>query len=114
TDILAQKYFRKAGVPAALRRRAEEGVPEWLQASEADVEALEALPEAERGRGERDAREVFHRLVGCWTYWGVKGSYFDSDDDARAFYDELCFMLAHQMAAPYSPQWFNTGLNWAY
>ncbi|MDG1860186.1 MAG: adenosylcobalamin-dependent ribonucleoside-diphosphate reductase, partial [SAR324 cluster bacterium] len=54
------------------------------------------------------------RLAGCWTYWGYKHNYFDTEEDARAFYDELCHMLANQMAAPNCPQWFNTGLNWAY
>ncbi|HMV66601.1 MAG TPA: vitamin B12-dependent ribonucleotide reductase [Myxococcota bacterium] len=106
TDILAQKYFRKAGVPAATRRVTEEGVPEWLQRSE---------PAGDDGAaGEHDARQVFHRLAGCWTYWGWKEGMFDAEADARAFYDELCYMLAHQMAAPNSPQWFNTGLHWAY
>ncbi len=57
---------------------------------------------------------MFRRLAGCWTYWGWKGGYFSSEADARAFYDEVCHMLAAQMAAPNSPQWFNTGLHWAY
>ena len=57
---------------------------------------------------------MFDRLAGTWTYWGWKGGYFDSEDDARAFFDELRYMLATQMAAPNSPQWFNTGLHWAY
>lgn len=114
TDILAQKYFRKAGVPAILKRMAEPGVPAWLQRSEADLDALQGLPEEQRYVGETDARQVFHRLVGCWTYWGWLGGYFASEDDARAFYDELYYALAHQLAAPNSPQWFNTGLNWAY
>ena len=57
---------------------------------------------------------MFHRLAGTWTYWGWKGGYFDAEDDARAFYDEMCHMLATQKAAPNSPQWFNTGLHWAY
>jgi hypothetical protein len=61
-----------------------------------------------------DARQVFHRLAGCWTHWGEEHGYFDSEDDAQAFYDELCHMLAAQHAAPNSPQWFNTGLHWAY
>ena len=60
------------------------------------------------------AKQVFHRLAGTWTYWGWKGGYFDAEDDARAFYDEMCHMLATQKAAPNSPQWFNTGLHWAY
>ena len=57
---------------------------------------------------------MFDRLAGCWTYWGWKGGYFSSEEDARAFYDELRYMLAKQMVAPNSPQWFNTGLHWAY
>ena len=57
---------------------------------------------------------MFDRLAGTWTYWGWKGGYFDSEADARAFYDELCHMLATQKCAPNSPQWFNTGLHWAY
>lgn len=114
TDVLAQKYFRKAGVPVALRRVAEEGVPEWLQRSEADTETLMLLSESEKSGGEVDSRQLFNRLAGCWTYWGWKYGYFDSEEDARAFYDEMCFMLANQMGAPNSPQWFNTGLHWAY
>src|SRR5205823_2812454 len=80
----------------------------------ADDAALASLPKAERIIGETSAREVFDRLAGSWTYWGWKGKYFDSEGDASAFFDELRFMLALQMAAPNSPQWFNTGLNWAY
>jgi ribonucleoside-diphosphate reductase alpha chain len=114
TDILAQKYFRKAGVPAILKRVEENSVPSWLWRSEADDEALAALPEKERIIGERSSKDVFNRLAGTWTYWGWKGGYFDSEEDARAFYDEMCFMLAEQMCAPNSPQWFNTGLHWAY
>jgi ribonucleoside-diphosphate reductase alpha chain len=114
TDILAQKYFRKAGVPARTRRVPEDRVPDWLWRSEPDEEALAALPEAERCGMERDARQVFRRLAGCWTYWGWKGGYFTQESDAQAFHDEMCYMLATQMAAPNSPQWFNTGLNWAY
>ncbi len=114
SDILAQKYFRKAGVPARLRRVEENTVPAWLWRSEPDREALGELPEAERTGPETSARQVFSRLAGTWTYWGWKGGYFDSEDDARAFHDELCYMLAAQMCAPNSPQWFNTGLHWAY
>ena len=113
-DILAQKYFRKAGVPAHSRKIAEEGVPEWLRRSEPDEEKLESLPEAERFGSERDARDVFHRMAGCWTYWGWKHGYFHAEEDARAFYEETLYILAGQMAAPNSPQWFNTGLHWAY
>jgi ribonucleoside-diphosphate reductase alpha chain len=107
-DVLAQKYFRKAGVPAALKPVPEEGVPEWLWRKTAD----DAISTATTG--ERSAKEVFHRLAGTWTYWGWKGGYFDKESDARAFYDEMCHMLAAQQAAPNSPQWFNTGLHWAY
>jgi ribonucleoside-diphosphate reductase alpha chain len=113
-DILAQKYCRKAGVATRLTPVAEDGVPEWLARHEPDAEALDALPVADRLGGETDAREVFRRLAGCWTYWGYKHDYFTAESDARAFYDELQAMLARQVAAPNSPQWFNTGLHWAY
>ena len=113
-DVLAQKYLRKAGVPARLTRVAEQGVPEWWQRHEADAEALKALPVENRHAGETSATQVFDRLAGTWTYWGWKGGYFSSEDDARAFHDEMAYMLANQMGAPNSPQWFNTGLHWAY
>ena len=113
-DILAQKYFRKAGVPARLRRIEETQVPSWLWRSAADERALADLPVEQRFGSESDARQVFDRLAGTWTYWGWKGGYFSSEDDARAFYDEHRYMLAMQMCAPNSPQWFNTGLHWAY
>ena len=114
TDVLAQKYYRKAGVPAATRKVREKGVPSWLQRSAPDDKALAALPASERTTGEKDCRAVFGRLAGCWTYWGHKHGYFDAEEDARAFHDEMCYMLAAQMGAPNSPQWFNTGLHWAY
>lgn len=114
SDVLAQKYFRKAGVAARLKKVEEESVPSWLWRSVADTDALTALPESERYTSEHSAKQVFDRLAGCWTYWGWKGSYFSSEDDARAFFDELRYMLAMQMVAPNSPQWFNTGLHWAY
>jgi ribonucleoside-diphosphate reductase alpha chain len=114
SDVLAQKYFRKAGVPAALKRVEEETVPSWLWRSVADEVALSARPEAERIVGEHSAKQVFDRLAGAWTYWGWKGGYFDTESDARSFFDEHRYMLAMQMAAPNSPQWFNTGLHWAY
>ncbi|MGI9401595.1 MAG: vitamin B12-dependent ribonucleotide reductase [Rhizobiaceae bacterium] len=113
-DILAQKYFRKAGVPAHQKKIEENSVPSWLWRSEADEEALAKLPKEERYGPEMDARQVFDRLAGTWTYWGWKGGYFDREEDARAFFDELCYMLATQKVAPNSPQWFNTGLHWAY
>jgi ribonucleoside-diphosphate reductase alpha chain len=97
-DILAQKYFRKAGVP----QRDADGNP--LMGSDGKPVL----------GGERDARLVFERLAGCWTHWGKAYGYFKTIEDSAAFHDELCFMLAHQMAAPNSPQWFNTGLHYAY
>lgn len=114
TDIIAQKYFRKAGIPKLLQKQHEEGVPEWLQPSVPDEENLNKLHEKEKYTSEYDSRQVFHRLAGCWTYWGWKANYFDAEEDAKAFYDEHVYMLANQMAAPNSPQWFNTGLHWAY
>ncbi len=114
TDVLAQKYFRKAGVPARLRKVEENGVPSFVWRSVADEAALAELPESERYGSEKDARQVFDRLAGCWTYWGWKGGYFTTEDDARAFFDETRIALALQMVAPNSPQWFNTGLHWAY
>jgi ribonucleoside-diphosphate reductase alpha chain len=114
SDVLAQKYFRKAGVPARLKKVEEERVPSWLWRSVADEEALNDLPEAERVIGETSSKQVFDRLAGTWTYWGFKGGYFASESDAQAFCDELRYMLAMQMVAPNSPQWFNTGLLWVY
>jgi ribonucleotide reductase alpha subunit len=97
-DILAQKYFRKAGI---------------LQVG-ADGQVLTG-PDGKPVLGaERDARQVFHRMAGCWSNWGKKFGYFTTKEDASAFYDEVCHMLARQMAAPNSPQWFNTGLFYAY
>src|ERR1700678_2859926 len=114
SDVLAQKYFRKAGVPARAKKVEEETVPSWLWRSIPDEEALKALPEAERFTGEVSSKQVFARLAGTWTYWGWKGGCFSSESDAQAFFDEHRYMLAMQMVAPNSPQWFNTGLHWAY
>ena len=97
-DILAQKYFRKAGVP----QRDQNGQP---------VIGPDGKPVL---GGERDARQVFERMAGCWTHWGKSYGYFKTPEDAESFHDEMCCMLAHQMAAPNSPQWFNTGLHYAY
>jgi ribonucleoside-diphosphate reductase alpha chain len=106
SDVLAQKYFRKAGIPVALKPVPEEGVPSWLWRKQAE--------EGSAITGESSAKQVFDRMAGTWTYWGWKGGYFDGEADARAFFDEMCHMLATQKAAPNSPQWFNTGLHWAY
>ncbi|MGF7054777.1 ribonucleoside-diphosphate reductase alpha chain [Bosea sp. OAE752] len=114
SDVLAQKYFRKAGVPARLKKFEENDVPSFLWRSVADEAALAELPEGERYGSEISSKQVFDRLAGCWTYWGWKGGYFSSEEDAAAFHDELRFMLATQRVAPNSPQWFNTGLHWAY
>jgi ribonucleoside-diphosphate reductase alpha chain len=115
SDVLAQKYFRKAGVPARLKKVEEPTVPSWLWRSVADDSPEEGEARQDQPtKGETSAKQVFDRLAGAWTYWGWKGGYFDREDDARAFFDELRFMLAMQMAAPNSPQWFNTGLHWAY
>ncbi len=105
-DVLAQKYFRKAGVPENRVPVEENTVPSWLWRHE-------AAPKSPYG-GETSAKQVFDRMCGTWTYWGWKGGYFDSEDDARAYYDEMRYMLCCQMGAPNSPQWFNTGLHWAY
>ena len=113
-DILAQKYFRKAGVPAKSKKVEETSIPSWLWRSVPDDDALNILPEDARFGGETDSRQVFDRLAGTWTYWAWKGGYFTSEEDAQAFFDELRYMLAMQMGAPNSPQWFNTGLHWAY
>src|SRR5690606_28221573 len=88
TDILAQKYLRRRDVP-------QDGKPGVTG-------------------GENSVRQVVDRLAGCWRHWGESLGYFDTPADAQAFYDELVFMLLRQMAAPNSPQWFNTGLNWKY
>jgi ribonucleoside-diphosphate reductase alpha chain len=105
-DILAQKYFRRAGVPVTIDKVAEPGVPVWLRRGRPARDS--------KMTAETDSRQVFRRLAGCWTYWGWKGGYFSSEADALAFFDETCYMLATQQAAPNSPQWFNTGLHWAY
>lgn len=86
TDILAQKYFRKAGVPQ---------------------------PDGSLG-GERSVKQVAHRMANCWMDWGKRYGYFASPEDAQAFYDELVYTIVGQLAAPNSPQWFNTGLHSSY
>lgn len=107
SDVIAQKYFRKAGVPSKLKKLREKGVPEFLWRS------APAGDDVEFG-GEISSKQVFDRLAGAWCYWGWKGGYFSTEEDARAYFDEMRYMLATQRAAPNSPQWFNTGLHWAY
>ncbi|MDX9784057.1 MAG: vitamin B12-dependent ribonucleotide reductase, partial [Spirochaetia bacterium] len=105
TDIIAQKYFRKAGVSAETELA-------WTKQLPATQTAL-ASPSSKPG-SEHDARQVFHRLAYTWSLWGRETGYFDSPEDEKAFYEELLYMLAHQIAAPNSPQWFNTGLHAVY
>ncbi|HEY5891072.1 MAG TPA: vitamin B12-dependent ribonucleotide reductase [Acidimicrobiia bacterium] len=97
-DIMVSKYFRKAGVP---------------QFDESGEQIFDESGQPVTGP-ERTAKQVFNRLAGTWRHWGEKGGYFASTEDADAFEDELRYMLATQIAAPNSPQWFNTGLNHAY
>ena len=96
--ILAQKYFRKAGVP----QYNADGTPELNQEGQPVLGS------------EHSIKQVAHRLAGTWRYWGEKYGYFASAQDAQIFYDELVFMLISQRVAPNSPQWFTTGLYWAY
>ena len=105
-DILAHKYFRKAGVPSKTTLVEEKGIPRWL--------CRRQPAKGAKFGGETSSKQVFDRMAGTWTYWGFKEGYFDSQADARVFFDELRYMLCNQMAAPNSPQWFNTGLHWAY
>ncbi len=98
TDIMVSKYFRKAGVP---------------QVDEDGETLLDDDGHVVTGP-ERSARQVIHRLAGCWRSWGESHDYFDTPEDAEAFYDEMVWMMLHQAGAPNSPQWFNTGLNWSY
>jgi len=110
--MCSRKYFRKAGLPSRLKRVPKTTCSLSCGALVRIEEALASLPKSERTTGETSAQQVFDRLAGAWTYWGWKGKYFDSEGDASAFFDELRYMLARQMAAPNSPQWFNTGLHW--
>ena len=106
SDVIAQKYFRKAGVPTKTGKVKEKDVPEFLWRS---------IPASDSSfTGETSSKQVFDRLAGAWSYWGWKGGYFTDEKDAQTYFDEMRYMLATQMAAPNSPQWFNTGLHWAY
>ena len=112
SDVIAQKYFRKAGVSNDLIRVEENDVPEFLWRS-APRDGQQVKPNGEY-LGETSSKQVFNRLAGAWAYWGWKGGMFDTEADAQSYYDEMRYMLAAQMTAPNSPQWFNTGLHWAY
>ncbi len=107
SDVIAQKYFRKAGVPSRMKKVKEKNVPEFLWRSVPDGDDVEF-------GGETSSKQVFDRLAGAWTYWGWKGGYFTTEADAQSYFDEMRYMLASQRSAPNSPQWFNTGLHWAY
>lgn len=98
TDILAQKYFRKTGVP----QYNSDGSPVL------DEHGNQVLG------SENSVKQVVHRLAATWKHWGEQYDYFDTPEDANIFYDELVYMLLNQMCAPNSPQWFNTGLAYAY
>lgn len=91
TDILAQKYFRKAGVP------------------QPDAGLNDAVGQGNSGR-ETSVKQVAHRMADCWRGWGFRYGYFASEKDAQVFYDELVYSILQQSCAPNSPQWFNTGL----
>lgn len=95
TDILAQKYFRKAGVP------------------QPDARLNDAVGQGTTGR-ETSVKQVVHRLAYCWRMWGERYGYFAGKQDAQIFYDELVYSLLSQSCAPNSPQWFNTGLHEVY
>ncbi len=97
-DILAQKYLRRCDVPA-------------VDAQGAPVLDENGIPKT---GPETSVKQVVDRLAGCWRHWGEQLDYFDSKADAQVFYDEAAHMLLNQMAAPNSPQWFNTGLAWKY
>jgi ribonucleoside-diphosphate reductase alpha chain len=106
SDVLAQKYFRKKGVPLETISIQEKDLPAWL---------LKRAPKDGTTFGsETSVKQVFDRLAGAWTYWAFKAKYLNSEEDAKIFYDEMRYMMVNQMAAPNSPQWFNTGLHWAY
>ena len=88
-DVLAQKYFRKAGVPVRLKPVHEADLPDWLCRQIPDEDALAKLDKEHRTSGETKATQVFDRMAGTWTYWGWRGGYFDAETDARAYFDEL-------------------------
>jgi len=101
-DVLAQKYFRKAGVPTALKAR---------RRGRASDSCGARRPEGSETRGE-NRQEVFDRLAGHLAYWAGRAAISIRGRCVR-LQDELAYMLATQKAAPNSPQWFNTGLHWA-
>ncbi|HQY88946.1 MAG TPA: hypothetical protein PK402_09815, partial [Tepidisphaeraceae bacterium] len=114
TDIMVSKYFRKAGVPESADGSAVDGRQSAQQiSSSTSAQTADSRPQTSTG-SEKSVKQVVHRLAGCWRHWGETHGYFDSTSDAQAFYDELVYMMLDQACAPNSPQWFNTGLFWAY
>ena len=132
-DVLINKYFRKGGVPLEVSPKATTNMPQWLWPHTAK--------QGVKIGGEKSVKQVIHRMVSHWTYVGLKNGYFNAteeevkaaitdtivddskktsvyvalrDVNAKAFYDENVYIMLNQMAAPNSPQWFNTGLWWAY
>ena len=113
-EIFASKYFRHTNVPAITKKIDEPGLPSWLSRREPDLKKLELLDYDKRFGCENSIRQTIARLVGFWTYWGWKLGYFTTEEDAKAFYDELVYALLTQKFSPSTPQWLNAGLFWAY
>ncbi len=114
SQLFAKHFLAREKLPALTLRVEEKGVPSFLQRCVADKDALAVLPLEQRSVFESSARQVFRRLAGAWTYHGFKVGYFDTVEDAQAYYDEMLYVLAHRMAAPNSLQWRHNGIFWAY
>ena len=112
SNILVHKYSRKAGVPYQTFQVIEDGI--FPQFYRSELNDNPEVPVEEQISAETSAHQIFHRLAGCWTYWGIKTGYFKTEESAVDFYNKTYDALYHQIAAPNSPQWFNTGLHWAY
>ena len=80
TDIIASKYFRKAGVPS---------------------------PEGRETGARQVVHRIAHTLR---TWGEEKGGYFESPEEADTFEAELGHLLIKQIGAFNSPVWFNCGL----
>jgi ribonucleoside-diphosphate reductase alpha chain len=113
-DILLEKIFYPETLPALTKKVAEEGVPAWLWRSEADAAGLESISAEWRYHAEKDIRDVLHRIAGALTYQSWKNGQFASEAEAEIFYDELRYILLHQMASLELNQWTSLGLEWAY